>query len=145
MEAATGFLLISRELLVLERLKTNTILTNSDDDYASALRAARLVVLVREGDADLGDGGRGCGWAVDHGGLLVVDIDAGGAAVGCGCDCQAAVIGDWAVVRLVVGWELLASDGAGAADLADGEEGTCEEKGDEDEDHEGDQEVEHGS
>ena len=42
------------------------------------------------------------------------------------------MIGDWATVGLVVGGELLAGDGAGTADLADGEEGACEEEGDED-------------
>ena len=40
--------------------------------------------------------------------------------------------------------ELLARDCAGTTDLADGVKGGDEEEGDEDEDHEGDEQVDHG-
>lgn len=84
-KAALSFLLVSRQLLLLHGLQTNSsVIANADDEDAAALSATLVVVLIREGDVDLGDvvggvrGGVGIG---EHGRTIAGDVDGAGAAV----------------------------------------------------------------
>lgn len=97
-------------------------------------------MLVREGDADLGDGGGGRGWAVETGLLIIIHVDAGRAAV-VGGDGQAAVVGG---TLLRVEGQLLAGDGLALADLAHGEEGGGQAEEDENKHEQRDEEVDNG-
>ena len=49
---SSSLLLICRELLLVQRLKSNAGLANTDDDYATTFPSSRLVVLIGEGNMD---------------------------------------------------------------------------------------------
>jgi hypothetical protein len=88
-EALGALLLVRGQLLLfLQWLEADACLAHAHDNYAPAFPAAGLVLLVGEGDADLGNaaGGVRGGWAGENGGFLVVDVDAV-SAIGGGGDC----------------------------------------------------------
>lgn len=85
-ELRAAFLLIGGELLVVEGLEANGGLANTDDNHTAALWPALVVLLVGEGDVNLGNvvGGVGRRSGVGkHGrGAIVEDNDALSAVAG---------------------------------------------------------------
>jgi len=141
-EPVAGLLLIRRQLLFRERLQANTSLANSYHDYTAASSAPRLIVLVWEGDADLGN-------AVWREGrrrvrvFLVIHVDAGVVAIrSCGYR-DTAVVGCCLGRGVIVQGELLSGNSSGSTNLADCVEGPDEQQGDENEDHERNEQVNH--
>ena len=105
-ELTLSFLLVSRELLVVHGLQTNSrVVANTDNKDAAVLLSALVVLLIGEGDVNLGNviGGvrRRVGVGKHRTAVLVDDEDAG-AAVMCCLDGEAAVVGESLAVAVVV-------------------------------------------
>lgn len=105
-ELALCLLLVGGQLLLVHGLQTDgRVITNADDEHTTALLSALLILLIGEGDVNLGNviGGvrRRVGVGKHRTAVLVDDEDAG-AAVMCCLDGEAAVVGESLAVAVVV-------------------------------------------
>lgn len=105
-ELTLGLLLVGGQLLLVHGLQTDgRVITNADDKHTTALLSALLVLLIGEGDVNLGNviGGvrRRVGVGKHRTAVLVDDEDAG-AAVMCCLDGKAAVVGESLAIAVVV-------------------------------------------
>jgi len=132
-------------LLIFQWLQADACLANTDNHHPAAFSSSRLVLLIGESDPDLRDAVRGewwRGWAAENRGLLVVDVDARAVSIGACSDCQTAVVRDG--LAIAVHRKLLSGYGSVSANLAHGVKSSDQEKRNEDQDHEGNEEVNHG-
>lgn len=116
-ELSLGLLLVGGELLVVHGLKTDSrVVANPDNENTTALWSALVVLLIREGDVDLGNiigrVGRRVGIG-KHGVAVLVDDKDAGAAIVRRLDGEASVVGHALGVAVVVRGEtiLLVVDG----------------------------------
>jgi hypothetical protein len=144
-ELALGFLLVGGQLLVvLHGLQADGgVVADADDEDAAGLALAVVVVLIGEGDVNLGDVVGGVGrrlGAAKHRVAVTVDDEDGGAAVVGGLDGEAAVVVD-ALGVVVRGQELGLH--AALADTTDEPEAGDEDGGEEDEAEDKERQIKH--
>jgi hypothetical protein len=143
-ELALGLLFVRGQLLLLHGLETDGgVLADADNEDAAVLVLAVGVLLVGEGDMDLGDVVGGVGrrlGAAKHRVAVTVDDEDGGAAVVGGLDGEAAVVVD-AFGVVVRGQELGLH--AALADTTDEPEAGDEDGGEEDEAEDKERQIKH--
>lgn len=146
LELALGFLFVSGQLLLLHRLQTDSgIVTNTDNENASALLLAFIVLLIGEGNVDfrhvVGRVRRRAG-VLQHGLSVTADKDDAGAAV-------VLCLNGQAILHRVLG--SLAVNGQGvcvaglavAANTAEEEEGRDEDEGEKGNAEDGNEGIDH--
>lgn len=110
-ELSLGLLLVGGELLVVHGLKTDSrVVANPDNENTTALWSALVVLLIREGDVDLGNivgrVGRRVGVG-KHGVAVLVDDKDAGAAIVRRLDGEASVVGHALGVAVIVRGETI--------------------------------------